>query len=350
MSLLILSNTSEVIVPPKEITILDGGLYPEIDPQNPELKIVPGHLNYATGAILTTAAGLVAVTDFHKRSILAGARAITTASWNISEHIQGNTRSDIDFEVLAGVAIEAAFEGIRRAKVDEDDITVFLSIRSLGDCYTMEGLPPDTKEGNGVIRRVLGTNIEALRSGLGERQAVLLFETGTNTREIEIAREEAERIDSDMDFGATICPSDDGSRLRGDENPAKFLSVMEGAAVVGVNCHNANVITKMLGRFVAIRSARSALKPSIDHPKLMAYAQGYTPPHHDSANRDQHCPISKGSPEETRAEYLRQANVWLALGAKIIGGCCGTTVSDIQDICKTVKTWERDREAIRVNL
>ncbi len=324
------------------VRILDGGVFPQIDPWHPDIDPHGLHHDAGSGAILHAPGreGEHRIEDFHVLSLEAGADDITTASWNLSVHIQHLIGKGHLAAELAGLSVRLAGRAIDRVYGPgvSHDVRTYMSLRSLGDTNTCQGLPPDTAEGNKLIRNIQAANIAALVAGRGDRNGefILLFETAIDDREITIVQEEAEKADIPIAISAR--PSDNGETLRNGVSWERFIEVTQYAAAIGLNCHDVKVISKAHRAIKAIRLARKAGNPSLRQPGLMLYGNGHNlPSPYDPGGH-----VSEGDPEQTHAEYLIEVVEWLKEDPTVesVGGCCGVKAYHISDIRTAVRGWE----------
>lgn len=148
---------------------------------------------------------------------------------------------------------------------------------------------------------------------------MLYIETMSDLREVQAAIEGVRRV-SDLPIFATMSFDMGGFTMMGVRPEEAVNAILGwGAAAVGANCGRA--LDEMERVIAAMHAARpDALliaKPNAGLPEIGA---------DDSV-------IYKVTPEEM-AEYARR---YVALGARIVGGCCGSTAAHIAAITKAVK-------------
>ena len=234
--------------------------------------------------------------EIHRDYLLAGADAITANTFRTH-------RRSLSKVELAGRARELTRQAVAIAAQARDrfkpQALVLGSVAPLEDCYRPE-LAPDAAvcrdEHAEMIENLLNSGVDGI-----------LIETQNNLREAEAAAEQARRLAPGR-WMISFCTTSEGppGMLLSGESLADVLPALEGASAVGVNC-------------VAATSTESQVKllrllvPH--HVRISAYA-----------NVSKAC--ADGSWIATDAvdpeNYAQYAARWIAAGATIIGGCCGT--------------------------
>ena len=67
--------------------------------------------------------------------------------------------------------------------------------------------------------------------------------------------------------------------------------------------------------------------------RIGAYTNGFVTVYGDSTSKNEYRDLSP-------ADYLAQANIWIQLGATIVGGCCGVFPEHMQAIANEIKKHE----------
>lgn len=159
---------------------------------------------------------------------------------------------------------------------------------------------------------------------------VLLFETFNNHDELILAVETAREIDAEFPIIAQATFSTDNITSTG-HNPARVASDLHqtGATVIGVNCGTgpsqiSNILQAMHS---AIPDAKYSALPNAGFPETVGGRAMYP----------------------ATAEYFGDyALTFQAIGAQIIGGCCGTTVEHISAMRQALDDPQRVAPDIRI--
>jgi methionine synthase / methylenetetrahydrofolate reductase(NADPH) len=159
---------------------------------------------------------------------------------------------------------------------------------------------------------------------------LIVLETFRNIDELILAAEACRGLSADIPIHAQFTVGADNLTEDGmaPARAAALLQVHPAPDVVGINCsigsaHSLEVLQ-------AIREHVSkpiAVIPNAGFPKEFEGRSFYL------------------SSPEYMAEYARQ---FLEAGARIIGGCCGTTPAHIREIARAVKTFDGGRRSVRV--
>lgn len=152
---------------------------------------------------------------------------------------------------------------------------------------------------------------EQIRALLDAGVDVLLFETFNNHDELIVGIETAREISEDIPIIAQATFSTDNITSTG-HNPARVASDLHqtGATVIGVNCGTGpSQISHILqAMHSAVPSAKFSALPNAGFPETVGGRAMYP----------------------ATAEYFGDyALTFQAIGAQIVGGCCGTTVEHI---------------------
>ncbi len=172
---------------------------------------------------------------------------------------------------------------------------VAASVAPVEDCYCPERVPPDDE---------LREEHRRMAEWLVQAQPDLIWvETMNTVREAHVAAQAA--AETGLPFVVSLAPREDG-RLLGGEPLSDAVAAIEplDPLAIGVNC------APPRGILAALRTLRE-----ISARPLAAYA------HIGNAE-----PTAGWSFSESVAPdaYCDHARTWLAAGAAIIGGCCGT--------------------------
>ena len=223
------------------------------------------------------------VLQIHRDNVAAGADILTANTFRTQ-------RKTLEAAALAERAAELTRLAVSLARqaAAESGREVFVagSVAPLADCYRPD-LVPDRE----ILEREQGAHAKSLvEAGVD----LVLIETMNTIRE---ARAAASAFAGRIPIVVSFVTDGDGSLLSGEPLQEAIRSLLPlGPAAIGVNC----VSSRTIGREVE-RVAEAA--PGIP---ISAYANT----------------LSDGvSPEE----FGRLASGWMRSGARVVGGCCGTT-------------------------
>lgn len=206
---------------------------------------------------------------------------------------------------LAREALALAREGARRGRAlaapGGERVLVAGSVAPLEDCWR-----PDLVPGEEDLAREHAAQAEALaRAGAD----LLLVETMGTAREAEAAARASAA--TGLPYVACFATDGAGSLLSGERLPEavrRLLDLPVPPLAVGVNCVPARRVAAELERL-----ARAL-------PGVPLAAYGNTGQALDDRDLFPSEPIDP-------AEYAAEAALWLALGARLVGGCCGTNAA-----------------------
>jgi len=237
-----------------------------------------------------------AVRALHRDYAAAGAQALTAATFRVAPYsLRRHALAERAAE-LARLAVTLAREGAAEA---ERDVLVLASMTTLEDCYRPDLVPDDaTLEREHVATALL------LAAALPD---ALLLETFNTIREARIAAAAAAATGLPVIVCFTCCR---GRVLGGDDPSAAAAAVsLPGVVAVGINCTAVNEVSGVLAR----------MREGTALP-LVAYAN-------NAWFAEDSLWLTAGalSPQA----YANAAKTWLALGARLVGGCCGTTPEHI---------------------
>ena len=215
----------------------------------------------------------------HRENVRAGADILTADTFRTRRETVGGRAGELT-RIAVALARKAA-EGSR--------VAVAGSVSPLADCYRPDLVPPDAELERGHRDHV--ENLVAAGADL------LLVETVNSVREVRAAATAAAR--SGLPLLVSVVTSGRGALLSGEplEEAIRALLPLHPAAI-GVNCIEPRRVAEELAR-------ASAAAPGMP---LLAYANLLTT-------------------RETPEGYASLAEQWIALGARVVGGCCGTTAA-----------------------
>lgn len=228
-----------------------------------------------------------------------------------SELIETNTFGANRFKLsdygLADNVVEINQAGVRLARQAVE--------RAMRDVYIAGAIGPlgVSLQPYGRVSREDGKSAfaEQIHTLLDAGVDVLLFETFNNHDELILGVETAREIDADIPIIAQATFSTDNITSTG-HNPARVASDLHqtGATVIGVNCGTgpSQISSILQAMHSAIPDAKYSALPNAGFPETVGGRAMYP----------------------ATAEYFGDyALTFQAIGAQIIGGCCGTTVEHI---------------------
>jgi homocysteine S-methyltransferase len=244
------------------------------------------------------------VQHIHEDYIRAGAEIIITDTFRTTRRAFAKKGIAEKATAMTLLACERAHQAIVHTK-PAHEVYVVGSVAPLEDCYSPE-LTPAPEE----LAREQNRLISDLKDGGVD---FLLFETMITLREtlsgIRIAQQYA------LPFAVSFCCNDHNQLLSG-EPLSEVVPQIEafGPLFIGINCISVAIANRLVKH----------LRSLTDLP-IGVYAQG------DGVTDDnQGWHFSDEHLHETA--YLQAAQSWKQDGAQIIGGCCGTTPADIQQL------------------
>jgi S-methylmethionine-dependent homocysteine/selenocysteine methylase len=230
----------------------------------------------------------------HADEVGSGADILTADTFRTQGRALRAAGSEADPLALTSSAVALAH---RAAAVPKREIFVAGSLPPLEDCYR-----PDLAPDDATLAREHGEQARALAAAGVD---LILAETHNSIREAEAALRAAKA--TGLPVAVSVVTDGAGRLLSGEpiEDAAGRLAALAPDAI-GVNCVPAARVVLELDR----------LKRAASATPLLAYGNLGLP-------EDE-----KGwrfSEELAPEAYADEAARWLALGARIVGGCCGTT-------------------------
>ena len=281
-----------------EVVVLDGGIGTEMLRRGTTWE---GHKVDSAADVMRA---------IHADYIAAGADVISTNTFQLSrrayrnhfagpEHMRHIGPPDLE-ERPAALLREAVARALEAREASRRDVLIAGSVTTLEWCFRPD-LAPTPVQARAEYREIVG---ELARAG----SDLILFETMNAAAEARVALEAAREVG--IPAWVAFVPRWDG-RLLGGEGMGEVAAALREVApdVLLFNCAPPPDIA-------------GALREMAAHWKgpLGAYAHvgRYDPP--DWLFTDEHPPEN----------YLACAREWRALGARVIGGCCGTTPEHIR--------------------
>jgi methionine synthase / methylenetetrahydrofolate reductase (NADH) len=247
------------------------------------------------------------VRDIHRQYVKAGAEVLETNSF-------GATRIKLAQHGLESQVreINRAAATLARQAADEASHPVLVAgaVGPLG--VRLEPYGPTSEE---EARSVFREQMAALKEGGAD---LFILETFSDLHEIKEAIRAAREVDSSMPIVAQMTIGADHHTSYGAtaEDAARKLDQW-GADIIGLNCSvGPQIILECIERMAVVTSRKLSAQPNAGMPR-------------DVGGRSMYM----ASPEymATYARHLIHA------GAKVLGGCCGTTPEHIKAICEGIR-------------
>jgi S-methylmethionine-dependent homocysteine/selenocysteine methylase len=232
--------------------------------------------------------------------IRAGAEILTTNTFRTHQRNLDAGRSPLGADDLNRRAVRVLREAIKEEGA-EGRVWVAGSITTLEDCYRPDLVPSDAE---------CETEHAAAAGSLGEAGVdLLLLETFNTVRESAIATRCAAAVDVPL-LSCVVC-GDDGRLLSG-ESVAQWAQAVAPLLpdAMGINC------ASLAGMELALTDLEQSA------PQMPRVAYGNIGEELPSGAWD-----SSDCPPD---QYAAHAARWHEAGARVIGGCCGTTPAHIK--------------------
>jgi homocysteine S-methyltransferase len=244
--------------------------------------------------------------DIHIEYIHAGANIITANTFRTSSHTLSKADKGHLTKSYTVCAVEIAREAVDRSGMPA---AVAGSIAPLEDCYTPE-LVPDVDE----IRRDYMAQLEIF-DDVGVD--MILLETMINRVEIEVITELLKS--SDIPFMISFTAEPGGKLLDGTDISTILTYTLEARPMaLLLNCRTPETITGNL-RYLSGYGA-----------PIGGYGNGTGEPGGPTGWCWDHG-------QKSDLEYFSEVRKWYDIGARVIGGCCGTSPSTIRMLADLVK-------------
>ncbi|HEV2178712.1 MAG TPA: bifunctional homocysteine S-methyltransferase/methylenetetrahydrofolate reductase [Gemmatimonadaceae bacterium] len=244
------------------------------------------------------------VRDVHRAYVKAGAEVLETNSF-------GANRVKLAPHGLEGQVRDLNCRAARLAReAAGDHVLVAGAVGPLG--IRIEPFGPTSRD---EARAMFREQLEALREGGAD---LFLLETFADLDEIEQAIHAAREVDASVPLFAQMTIGQDGLTPFGatPEDVARALDAW-GADVIGLNCSvGPQAILEAIERMAAVSTRKLSAQPNAGMPR-------------DVGGRTMYM----ASPEYV-ANYGRHL---IQAGAKVIGGCCGTTPDHIKALVEGIR-------------
>jgi S-methylmethionine-dependent homocysteine/selenocysteine methylase len=234
------------------------------------------------------------VWTIHGDEVASGAEIVTANTFRTHARTLAKAGLEARAGELSALAVRLAHQG---ASVPGRDIFVAGSLSPLEDCYR-----PDLVPEQAAVEREHAAQARFLaESGVD----LILAETHNSIREAVAATRAAK--DTGVPTVVSLVTDGSGRLLSGEslgDAAAALLALAPDA--IGINCVSA---TRLAGDLAVLAAAAPGV-PLVAYGNLGLPAEG---------------PGWSFTEELAPADYAAEAARWIALGARIVGGCCGTT-------------------------
>lgn len=294
-----------------ELVVMDGGMGSEIE-----------HRGWPTTLPLWSAEALLThpevVLAIYEDYLAAGAEILITDTFRTTRRAFAQKGLAEQAAAACALACSLAHEARRKAAAARE-VFIAGSIAPLEDCYSPELTPPQAE-----IEAEHAEIVEQLKAGGVD---FVLLETMITTREA-LSGVKAVQA-AGMPFAVSFCCNDRLALLGGEplEDAVRAVEPFH-PLFVGVNCVSPAIAT----RTVTYLRQITALPISV-----YAQGEGLT----DGAAG------WKMADEQHLQAYMQAAPQWLAAGAQVIGGCCGTTPAYIRALRRLVDQYAGANQLVR---
>jgi len=271
--------------------LMDGGMGSEL-----EHRGIPTTLPLWSAEALLTQPEVVL--QIHRDYLAAGAEILITDTFRTTRRAFANNGGAEQAAGATALACALAQQARQEAQTGRE-IYIAGSIAPLEDCYSPELTPPQSE-----VEAEHAELVAQLKQGGVD---FILLETMITAREtlsgIRAIQEQG------LPFAVSFCCNDALALLSGEPLQEVVSAVTAFQPLfIGINCISLPIATSTVGQLRAMTSL-----------PISVYAQG------DG--------LADGwtlAEEPHLQAYLQAASHWLAAGAQVIGGCCGTTPAYIR--------------------
>ena len=234
------------------------------------------------------------VRDIHRDEVEAGAEILTANTFRTHRRTLAKGDLGSRSRELSALAVRLAREA---ASAAGREVMVAGSLSPLEDCYRPDLVPEDP-----ALEREHREQAESLAAAGVD---LILLETHNTVRELVAAARAAKA--TGLPVVASMVTDGNGRLLSGEtiEAAVRALEPLEPDAI-SINCVPARKLSSDLARLAA--AAPRVPLAAYGNLGLPADDRGWA-----------------FTEELSPSEYAELARSWLALGARIVGGCCGTT-------------------------
>ena len=243
------------------------------------------------------------IKSIHKEYIDAGADVILTNTF-------GANRFKLEKFGISNKIYEINYQGAKIAREEAEDSIYVLG--SVGSCLSKES--SITIENKDKLKESYETQIKALKEGGVDG---IIFETFSDFEELAIASEIAKKFN--MPVIASIACKKEKETLSGlnIKEAIKRLDKNKNIDAIGMNCIiGPHAMLSLLEDVINLTSKPFIVEPNAGHPQNVDGRMIYM---------------------STPEYFATYAQNFIRLGARGVGGCCGTTPKHISETAKTVK-------------
>ena len=286
----------------EKLVLLDGALGTEL-----ERRGIGTRLPLWSAEALLEAPELVR--EIHEQYIRAGAEVITTNTFRTSRRALDKVGMGDRAGKLTRVAVRFAVEA--RENAAERPVWIAGSVAPLEECYDPSLVPPPEiafEEHRELARWLAEAGVD-----------LLLLETMNTVSEARAALEAAQETGVPV-WVSMVCGAD--GRLLGGDTIVEAVGALEplGPAALLINCTSAPWIEEPLRQMIERATVPVGVYANMGDPQ--------------PNGRFRHML----SPEE----YARCVAAWIEMGARIVGGCCGTTPEHIRALAALQSSGARE--------
>lgn len=247
---------------------------------------------------LITSPGVL--TDIHADYARAGADVLTADTFRTNRRTLDRAGLSTEVQTLTARAIELARAGAKRGAPGRE-IQVAGSLAPVEDCYSPELTPPD--------HELVAEHTELAQTLAAVGADLILVETMPTIREARIATQAA--LATGLPVLVGFCCRSDHHLFSGESVTEAAQAILPlGPAALMINCTPSRTI----------RWPLAELRTAAPNTPLGAYANiGHTD---DIVGWTDTGDVSP-------AQYAGLGLDWLGLGARLVGGCCGTRPAHI---------------------
>lgn len=248
------------------------------------------------------------VQQIYEDYIKAGAEIIITNTFSTTKRVFN--KKGIGDKARKATLLACKLAHIARGKIKANhEVYIAGSVSPLEDCYSPELTPLDKD-----LKREHDEFVKNLKEGGID---FLLIETMITLRETLVVLNVAKKYD--LPVAVSFCVNNNFQLLSG-ESLNEVIPVIEkyNPIFIGVNCVLIDIATKTVPYLHRITKFPIAV-----------YAQGDGEPENDQG--------WKFNDNDIEKKYFKAAKQWVDNGAKIIGGCCGTSPAVIRKLERIVK-------------
>ncbi len=289
----------------KKITILDGSLGTELRKRGVRVTDYKSSIWSAFALIDDPDA----VIELHEDYINAGAEVITVNNYSLTRKLLKREKMEDRLEELMLIAINLAKEARENSG---KDILIAGSLPPLDTTYRADLV--------GTYDDNYGAYLE-MASILAPLVDFLICETLTTSIEAKAAVMAARKVSKKVWVSFTLDPN--GNKLRGGESIEKAIFNLKDLEIDAFlfNCSAIKPVTQTIPIIKALVNVPIGV---FANPVMVELGEG----------EPEILPTNPISPEE----YAKMANLWVDLGATIIGGCCDTGPSHIKALSEAFKS------------